>query len=96
MTEQQRHLPAASMEREPHAELLTFSNPCGGSGKSEALCAPGGLVGQDVLGTDFMIAILTSPHIYFSSVHLLSLQHTRLPCPSPTLGARSNSCPSSS
>ena len=52
-TEQQRHLPAASMEREPHAELLTFSNPCGGSGKSEALCAPGGLVGQDVFRNRF-------------------------------------------
>ena len=30
-----------------------------------------------------------------SSLRLLGLQHTRLPCPSPTLGACSNWCPSS-
>ena len=50
--------------------------------------------------------IIIAPHIYliFSSVQFSrsvmsyslwphGLQHTRLPCPSPTLGAYSNSCP---
>ena len=46
-TEQQRHLPSASMETERHAAIaLTFNNPQGSSGWGEAPCAPGNLVGQ--------------------------------------------------
>ena len=46
-TEQQRHLPSASMEIKPHAAIaLTFNNPWGSSGWGEAPCAPGKLVGQ--------------------------------------------------
>ena len=51
-------------------------------------------------GTMPTLAILVCPY-HFSSVqwpsHSLQphgLQHTRLPCPSPTPGACSNSCPS--
>ena len=69
MTEQQRHLPSASTEIKPHAAIaLTFSNPWGSSGWSEAPCAPGDLVGQVLdswmfLGANFMILILVTPLI---------------------------------
>ena len=36
-----------------------------------------------------------SGSVMSNSLWLHGLQHTRLPCPSPTLGACSNSCPSS-
>ena len=82
MTEQQRPLPSASMKIEPRAAMpLTFNNPWGISGWSEALCAPGNLVGQ------------FSRSVMSDSLRPHGLQHTRLPCPSPTLGAWSNSCP---
>ena len=53
-----------------------------------------------------MVFILTKPHHQFSSVQFShsvmsdslwphGLQHANLPCPSPTPGAYSNSCPSS-
>ena len=49
-------------------QLLTFNNPWGSSGWSEALCAPGNLPDRSLdsrmfLGIDFMIPILASPHI---------------------------------
>ena len=47
MTEQQRPLPSASMETEPHAAIAAdLQQPLRESGWSEALCAPGNLVGQ--------------------------------------------------
>ena len=46
-TEQQRHLPRASTEIEPHAAIAaSFNNPWRSSALREALCAPGNLVGQ--------------------------------------------------
>ena len=68
MTEQQRHLPSASMEIEPHAAItVDLNTPGWSSWWSEASCAPGNLVGQVFrwmfLGTDFIISILASPHI---------------------------------
>ena len=36
-----------------------------------------------------------SPSVMSNSLQLHGLQHARLPCPSPTPGAYSNSCPSS-
>ena len=80
----------------PMQNCWPSATPVGAQGKVRHSVLQGVWWDRMFLGTDFMIAILTSPHIYFSSVHSLSLQHTRLPCPSPTLGARSNSCPSSS
>ena len=60
MTEQQRHLPSASMESEPPAaiaadlqHLRRAFREAGGTG----------LKWLDVLGTDFMISILSSPYI---------------------------------
>ena len=58
---------------------------------AKSLCCPPGTITTLLTGYQF------------SSVELLSraylsphrLQHTRLPCPSPTAGACSNSCPSS-
>ena len=59
------------------------------------------------IGNEFSWSKPTLSSVQFSSVQLLShsvmsdslwphgLQHTRLPCPSPTPGAWSNSCPSS-
>ena len=46
MTEQQRHLPSASTEIEPHATIAAdLQHPRGSSGWREALYAPGNLVG---------------------------------------------------
>ena len=46
-TEQQKNLPSASTEIEPHAAIaLTFNKPWGSSGSSEALFTPGTLEGQ--------------------------------------------------
>ena len=46
-TEQQMYLPSASREIELHAGIAgDFNNPWGSSGWSEALCAPGNVVGQ--------------------------------------------------
>ena len=47
MTEQQRHLPPASTETEPHTAIVAdLHQPWESSGWSGALCAPGNLVGQ--------------------------------------------------
>ena len=45
MTEQQRRLPSAFMEIEPHAAIAVDNNPWGSSGWTEAVCAQG-QVGQ--------------------------------------------------
>ena len=73
MTEQQGicHLPLWRMNP-GLLWLLTFNNPCGISGWSEALCAPGNLVGQFSRSA---ISDSLQPH---------GLQHTWLPCPSPS------------
>ena len=61
-----------------------------------------GLQVSDISGRFFTIWAIKEAHFKFSSVQLLScvclfatpwLQHTRLPCPSPTPGAYWNSCP---
>ena len=44
VTDQQGCLPSASMEMESHA--IDHQHPLGSAGLSEALCAPGNLVGQ--------------------------------------------------
>ena len=52
---------------------------------------------KDIQFTEIIMEICQGRnYIRFSSVQLLShgLQHVRLPCPSPTPGAYSNSCPS--
>ena len=42
-----------------------------------------------------LILLLSRPSVMSDSLWLHGLQHTRLPCPSPSPGAGSNSCPSS-
>lgn len=67
-TEQQRRLPSACRRLSPTLlQLSTFNTPEGVQGGEEALCAPGesggaGLWVLEVLGTDFTISILASPH----------------------------------
>ena len=44
------------------------------------------------LGVGFISSVQFSSSVMFNSLQLRGLQHTRLPCPSPTLRAYSNSC----
>ena len=52
-------------------------------------CEVGILIGVPTLSLQFSRSVMSD------SLWLHGLQHTRLPCPSPTPGACSNSCPSS-
>ena len=69
MTEQQMHLPSASMEIEPHAAIaVDFQHPEGVQGGERHSVLQGiwwdrSLDSWVFLGTDFMISILASPHI---------------------------------
>ena len=63
-TEQQRHLPSASMETEPHAAIaVAFNNPREFREEGGTLCSRESLDSWMCLGTDFMISILASPPI---------------------------------
>ena len=64
-TEQQRHLPSASMETEPCATITVDLQQLLREFRVEwALYAPGNLYTVGCfIGTDFMISILVSPHI---------------------------------
>ena len=48
-----------------------------------------------MVGIPFFIAVQFSPSVMSNSFRLHGLQHARLPCPSPTPRACSDSCPSS-
>ena len=63
MTEQQRHLPPASTEIEPHAAIAEGVQ--GGVRQSvlQGIWWDRFLDSWMFLGTDFMISILASPHI---------------------------------
>ena len=68
MTEQQRHLPSASMETEPHAAIpVDFQQPLRvfrvRHSVPQGIWWDRSLDSWMFLGTDFMILILASPHI---------------------------------
>ena len=68
MTEQ-RHLPSASAENAPYAAIaVDLQQPRGSSGWSEALCAPGNLVGQVFRELDFFFQFQFSPHSVFETL----------------------------
>ena len=48
-----------------------------------------------LLAPECYTSVQSSPSVVSDSLRPCGLQHTRLPCPSPTPGVYSNSCPSS-
>ena len=65
------------------------------TGYSDGACGGGSMVIWNKPGSDLDLKLQFGHSVMYNSLPPHGLQHTRLPCPSPTPGACSNSCPSS-